>query len=622
MRVANGHLSLLSLCATLLILLSGNGSLVIPSPVLAQDVEEADDPPEIVIGERLFLETRFAQFFKQFVDHGGGANRPLPAGDPVMNTTVTVGEPLPGPFAGQSMNCRACHLVDEHVETPGGTMRTYADFARRSPVPARGDGATMAPRNSPALVNATLPRTGGLLLHFDAEFATTADLVKDTFTGRNFGWLPGERALAIAHLARVVREDDGTGGLAQDFGGLPYAVVLTGSDPTIPEEFRLPEEFRVNVATASDTDIFRAVSKLVSAYTEGLVFSQDETGAFSLSPYDVFLEKNSLPRKPAARETSSEYSRRLLTLIERLERNSRLSWVTNNPHKKHRRHHRHLKFVKRNPTTEDGTFQFHDQPFKFGREELQGLKIFFAEPSHVPSPSDSLKRGKAGNCTACHQAPTFTDFRFHNTGTTQAEYDRIHGSGTFAHLLIPTLRERNVNHDQYLPATEQHPAAQGPFRAVPMASNLNLTDLGIWNVFANPDFPASQRRIRRILCVDVLTAGLPGLSVSSAQGDDTLDRLIESATFAGRCSEQALLPTSVAVFKTPGLRDLGHSAPYMHTGQFDTLEQIVTFYRVSSDLERAGRLRNGDRELAGIRLTDQDVGPLTAFLKALNEDYE
>lgn len=622
MRVANGHLSLLSLCATLLILLSGNGSLVIPSPVLAQDVEEADELPEIVIGERLFLETRFAQFFKQFVDNGGGANRPLPAGDPVMNTTVTVGEPLPGPFAGQSMNCRACHLVDEHVETPGGTMRTYADFARRSPVPAREDGATTAPRNWPALVNATLPRTGGLLLHFDAEFATTADLVKDTFTGRNFGWLPGERALAIAHLARVVREDDGTGGLAQDFGGLPYAVVLTGSDPTIPEEFRLPEDFRVNVATASDTDIFRAVSKLVSAYTEGLVFSQDETGAFSLSPYDVFLEKNSLPRNPAARETSSEYSRRLLTLIERLERNSRLSWVTNNPHKKRRRHHRHLKFVKRNPATEDGTFQFHDQPFKFGREELQGVKIFFAEPSHVPSPSDSLKRGKVGNCIACHQAPTFTDFRFHNTGTTQAEYERIHGSGTFAHLPIPGLRERNANHDQYLPATEQHPHAQEPFRRVPAAGNPNLTDLGVWNVFANSDFPTSQRRIRRILCVDALTAGLPGLSVPSAQGDDTLDRLIDSPAFAGRCGEQALLPTSVAVFKTPGLRDLGHSAPYMHTGQFDTLEQIVTFYRVSSDLERAGRLRNGDRELAGIRLTDQDVGPLAAFLKALNEDYE
>jgi cytochrome c peroxidase len=622
MRATNRHLSFLSLCAVLLALLSGNGSLIIPAPVLAQAVEEAGDPPEIVIGERLFLETRFAQFFKQFVDRGGGTNRPLPAGDPVMSTTVTVGEPLLGPFAGQSMNCRACHLVDEHVETPGGSMRTYADFARRSPVPAREDGATTAPRNSPALVNATLPRTGGLLLHFDAEFATTADLIEDTFTGRNFGWLPGERALAIAHLARVVREDNGGGGLAQDFGSLPYAVVLTGTDSSIPEEFRLPERFRVNAATASDADIVHAVSKLVSAYTEGLVFSQDETGAFNLSPYDVFLEKNSLPRKPAARETSLEYSRRLLKLIERLERDGSLSLVTHNPHKKHRQHHRHLKFVKQNPATEDGTFQFHDQPFKFGREELQGLKIFFTEPSHGPSLSESLKRGNVGNCIACHQAPIFTDFRFHNTGTTQTEYDRIHGSGTFASLPIPALRERNANHNQYLPATEEHPHARGPFRAVPAAGNPNLTDLGVWNVFANADFPASQRRIRRILCVELLSVSLPGLSISSSQGDDTLDRLAESGAFAGRCSEHALLPASVAVFKTPGLRDLGHSAPYMHTGQFDTLEQIVTFYQVSSDLERADRLRNGDRELSGIRLTDQDVSPLTAFLKALNEDYE
>ena len=243
MRATHRYRSLLFLCATLLALLSSNGSLLIPSAVLAQDVEEAGDPPEIVIGERMFLETRFAQFFKQFVDRGGGTNRPLPVGDPVMDTTVTLGEPLPGPFAGQSMNCRACHLVDEHVETLGGTMRTYADFARRSPVPAREDGATTAPRNSPALVNATLPRTGGLLLHFDAEFATTADLVEDTFTGRNFGWLPGERALAIAHLARVVREDDGTGGLAQKFGGLSYAVVLTGTDPGIQKSFAFPKSF-------------------------------------------------------------------------------------------------------------------------------------------------------------------------------------------------------------------------------------------------------------------------------------------------------------------------------------------------------------------------------------------
>ena len=33
------------------------------------------------VGERLFLETRFAQAFKAFLDSGGKVNEPLPAGD-------------------------------------------------------------------------------------------------------------------------------------------------------------------------------------------------------------------------------------------------------------------------------------------------------------------------------------------------------------------------------------------------------------------------------------------------------------------------------------------------------------------------------------------------------------
>ena len=60
----------------------------------------------------------------------------------------------------------------------------------------------------------------------------------------------------------------------------------------------------------------------------------------------------------------------------------------------------------------------------------------------------------------------------------------------------------------------------------------------------------------------------------------------------------------------------------MHNGQFNTLEQIVDFYREVSDLQRTGGLRNGDRELGGIGLTAQDVALLAAFLKALNEDYQ
>jgi hypothetical protein len=195
------------------------------------------------------------------------------------------------------MNCRSCHFVDEQLETTNYGMRTYTDFARRSPMPAREDGRTVTVRNSPPLVNASVPRNN-FFMHADAEFQSLVDLVKGTLTGRNYGWLPGEQALSIAHLARVIREDNGKGNLAQEFGGLSYAVLLTGTDPAIPQEFLLPEEFRLDVLQATDQQIFQAVSKLISAYTENLVFSQDLDGNFNLSPYDVFLELNDLPRQP------------------------------------------------------------------------------------------------------------------------------------------------------------------------------------------------------------------------------------------------------------------------------------------------------------------------------------
>jgi cytochrome c peroxidase len=83
-----------------------------------------------------------------------------------------------------------------------------------------------------------------------------------------------------------------------------------------------------------------------------------------------------------------------------------------------------------------------------------------------------------------------------------------------------------------------------------------------------------------------------------------------------------LLDASVCLFKTPGLHDLGHSAPYLHTGGKDTLEDVVAFYVDQTSLARAGLLRNGAPELRDLKITPQDVAPLAAFLRALNEDYE
>ncbi len=558
--------------------------------VLAQEVEEETDPAEITNGERLFLETRFAQLFKVYLDNGGDLNTPLPdgQGDPALDIVVNSQVPsVEHPFKGLSMNCRSCHFVDE-VGVEGGLvvgygMRTYSDFARRSPLPAREDGKTVTIRNSPPLVHASLPRKN-FLQHFDGEFKTLQDLVKSTLSGRNYGWIPGERAEAIHHIAKIVREDSGEGDLASEFEAVSYSRLLTGNDPNLPEGFKLPAEFRVDVVNATDNEIFKAVARLIAAYTEDLAFSKDDDGNFNLSPYDVFLEKNGLPRQPQKGESDIKYSQRLLRKITKLERRGQ------------------LQFVSKNPNTDNGAYEFHYMPFVFEQGQLEGLKIFFTQKKRALKPHD-LAQGKIGNCIACHAAPNFTDFKFHNNGVAQEEYDHIHGPGSFAQLEIPGWLKRYRHINEYLPATEEHPDAKEPFRDIPTAEKRGRTDLGLWNIFQNPDFPKPQRRIWRLLCKDALN------------GKKGFFNIIQ------RCHPNKLLRQAIARFKTPSLRDLGHSAPYNHTGQADTLVDVIRLDMKSSNLARNGELRNADRELKKIGLTEQDIAPLVLFVRSLNEDY-
>jgi hypothetical protein len=146
---------------------------------------------------------------------GGNANAVLTNGDPVMNTTAAIYGPLPGPFAGQSTNCRACHLVEEQENTGN---RTYCDFAPRTPVPANGDGATQTHRNTIDLVNSLLPHPTPLFLHYDGQFATPQDWIISTLTGRNFGWKPTEYATARFSLPNELpnAEINPTLGLAEN----------------------------------------------------------------------------------------------------------------------------------------------------------------------------------------------------------------------------------------------------------------------------------------------------------------------------------------------------------------------------------------------------------------------
>ena len=67
---------------------------------------EENDPPEILHGERLFLETRFAHLFYEHLKNGGNTNKPMPEGDPALNKTVRFFglPPYQIPFAKSNCN--------------------------------------------------------------------------------------------------------------------------------------------------------------------------------------------------------------------------------------------------------------------------------------------------------------------------------------------------------------------------------------------------------------------------------------------------------------------------------------------------------------------------------------
>ncbi|MEK7794798.1 MAG: cytochrome c peroxidase [Candidatus Hydrogenedentota bacterium] len=167
---------------------------------------------------------------------------------------------------------------------------------------------------------------------------------------------------------------------------------------------------------------------------------------------------------------------------------------------------------------------------------------------------------RAGNCVACHVPPFFSDFAFHNTGVTQDEYERLHGAESFMKYPVPPRRSADA------PAPER--------MSVALQGRPELADLGYWN-YAKPN--------------------------------------------AENGAEEEFFERAIASFKTPTLRHLGSTSPYMHNGLYATIESAVHQKIRAAFLARMGQLRNADPELLNIRIMEDDIRPLFAFLNALNE---
>lgn len=78
-------------------------------------------------------------------------------------------------------------------------------------------------------------------------------------------------------------------------------------------------------------------------------------------------------------------------------------------------------------------------------------------------------------------------------------------------------------------------------------------------------------------------------------------------------------PADNGKFKTPSLRNLTFTAPYMHDGRFETLTEVVDHY--SEGLQNSETIDPLMKKVAqgGVQLTDKDKEDLVAFLVTLTD---
>ena len=75
------------------------------------------------------------------------------------------------------------------------------------------------------------------------------------------------------------------------------------------------------------------------------------------------------------------------------------------------------------------------------------------------------------------------------------------------------------------------------------------------------------------------------------------------------------------LFRTPSLRNVVLTSPYMHNGVFTTLEEVVDFYNDIDAFEPEFADNSSGMLTRKLNLTEQEKAELVAFLKTFTDGY-
>lgn len=106
--------------------------------------------------------------------------------------------------------------------------------------------------------------------------------------------------------------------------------------------------------------------------------------------------------------------------------------------------------------------------------------------------------------------------------------------------------------------------------------------------------------------IAAITGGLRLFSSAGPFSDDTTDSPVDG-----------LMATDedLGAFRTQGLRNVEVTGPYMHTGQFQTLREVVEFYNDGGG--ETGFVGTKDELLLELNLSESEIDDIVAFLESL-----
>jgi cytochrome c peroxidase len=273
------------------------------------------------------------------------------------------------------------------------------------------------------------------------------------------------------------------------------------------------------------------------------------------------------------------------------------------------------------------------------REVPLGLDLYMPVPDENPLTGDKIELGRrlffdrrlssdgSVACSSCHQPErAFSDGRpvavgaFGRRGRRNAPaiINRGYGRSFFWDGRLHSLEEQvlePIQDPNEMDLTLDEASVRANLDATMIADALAsyvrsiLSGDSPYDRFANGEraalSPEQQRGLEVFRSMGNCTACHSGPTFS--------DEKLHNTGIAWRDSELTDVGGGQGTFKTPTLREVARTAPYMHDGGLATLEDVVDYY------DRGGNPNPGlDPELRPLHLSAEDKKALVAFLRSLS----